>query len=103
MSIPTPKPRVDLVPPELMLAAGIGMEEGLERHPEYKENDWKDKASVTTMHTYAKLQRHLLQWAIGSEYDADGQHHLSAVAAQLSILCYLSCGDKDNRPGEISE
>lgn len=94
------KPRVDIVPPALMLAAGRALGYGADKHgvPEGYDGfgTWRipgtQQAEVLTH--YACLMRHLLLWRAGEIIDpiergGSGLPHLDHAAAQLAILLDL--------------
>ncbi|MBK6920582.1 MAG: hypothetical protein IPH07_24490 [Deltaproteobacteria bacterium] len=99
------KPRVDIVPPELMLAAGRGLGYGVQKHGQPPGADgygtWRiagtEQAEPLTH--YACLLRHLLLWRAGEKFDPEsGLSHLDHAAAQLAILL-----DLVPRAGEVPE
>lgn len=77
------KNRLDLVPPELMVAAGRALTSGLKKYP---ENDWKNKPDCGFE---AALLRHLMDHLSGKVVDQEsGLSALDHVAANLAILIY---------------
>jgi hypothetical protein len=77
------KNRLDLVPPELTLAAGRAFTNGLKK---YAPNDWKDKPADMFQ---AALLRHLYDYMRGEVIDKEsGLSALDHVAANLAILIY---------------
>lgn len=87
------KPRVDIVPPALTLAAGRALGYGAAKHgvPEGYDGfgTWRiagtEQAEPLTH--YACLMRHMLLWRAGEKVDPESKlSHLDHAAAQLSIL-----------------
>jgi len=69
------KARMDLIPPEFLLALGELYEMGAKK---YSDRGWE--AGMDWGRCYAPLQRHVLKWWCGQKYDPkDGQHHLVSV------------------------
>jgi hypothetical protein len=93
------KPRVDVVPPALMLAAGRGFGLGVAKHGLPEGNDgfgtWRTPGhpQADPLAAYGSLMRHLLAWRNGETIDPEsGDHkvaHLDAAAAQLAKLVDL--------------
>jgi hypothetical protein len=93
------KPRVDVVPPALMLAAGRGFGLGVAKHGLPEGNDgfgtWRTPGHPQSepLAAYGSLMRHLLAWRNGETIDPEsGEHqvaHLDAACAQLAKLVDL--------------
>ena len=93
------KPRVDVVPPALMLAAGRGFGLGVAKHGLPEGNDgfgtWRTPGHPQSepLAAYGSLMRHLLAWRNGEVIDPEsGDHrvaHLDAACAQLAKLVDL--------------
>lgn len=93
------KPRVDVVPPALMLAAGRGFGLGVAKHGLPEGNDgfgtWRTPGhpQADPLAAYGSLMRHLLAWRNGEVIDPEsGDHrvaHLDAACAQLAKLVDL--------------
>lgn len=93
------KPRVDVVPPALMLAAGRGFGLGVAKHGLPEGNDgfgtWRTPGhpQADPLAAYGSLMRHLLAWRNGETIDPEsGPHriaHLDAACAQLAKLVDL--------------
>lgn len=90
------KPRLDLVPPELMLAAGRALGYGAAKHGVPDGNGgfgtWRTAGTqqAEPLTHYACLMRHLLAWRSGEIVDPEsGLSHLDHAAAQLAILLDL--------------
>lgn len=94
------KPRIDIVPPALMLAAGRALGYGAEKHGVPEGNDgfgtWRtpNTQQADPLTHYACLMRHLLLWRSGEVIDpvergGSGLPHLDHAAAQLAILLDL--------------
>lgn len=94
------KPRVDIVPPALMLAAGRALGYGTKKHGVPEDNDgfgtWRtpNTQQADPLTHYACLMRHLLLWRSGEVIDpvergGSGLPHTDHAAAQLAILIDL--------------
>lgn len=90
------KPRVDIVPPALVLAAGKALGFGASKHGVPEGNNgfgtWRTAGTeqAEPLTHYACLLRHLLLWRGGEAKDPDsGLSHLDHAAAQLGILLDL--------------
>lgn len=93
------KPRVDIVPPALVLAAGRALGYGAAKHgnPEGYNGfgTWRVAGTqqAEPLTHYACLLRHLFLWRMGEIVDPEtGEwkvEHLEAAAAQLAILLDL--------------
>lgn len=76
------KPRLDLIPPEILFSLGDILEVGAKK---YSEHNWAK--GMAWGRVYGALQRHL--WAWWSRQDTDpetGRSHLSHALACLSFL-----------------
>jgi hypothetical protein len=77
--------RPDLIPAEatreVALCYGIGAV-----NPNYGENNWKKGYPYSK--SLAALERHLLEWKLGSQDDEDGFKHLAAVVFHANTLLY---------------
>lgn len=90
------KPRVDLIPPEFILALGVHCGKGAKK---YGDRNWEKGMSYSRC--YAAALRHLLAWWNGEEIDEElGSPHLIAAAWNLMALDhYLRTGaGTDDRP-----
>lgn len=90
------KPRMDLVPPEAMLALGRHFEIGAKK---YADRNWE--RGMDWGKCCASLERHLLAWKSGEDYDSEtGSHHMISVAWNAFVLfTYAIRGiGKDDRP-----
>ncbi len=76
------KPRVDLVPPEFVMAMGEVFGYGAEK---YEDNGWR---KGTNWHEYyGSAMRHLLLWWGGEDLDKEsGLHHLAHAGVNIAIL-----------------
>ena len=88
------KPRLDLVPPEIIEAVGTVMTFGAQKYGEasYKQVDPKRYR--------AALMRHICRWLKDPHgVDSDsGLPHLWHIACNVAFLCELDCKDeKDNK------
>lgn len=93
----TGKPRLDLLPPELMLAVAYILTSGAER---YGERNWEQ--GMNWGRVYAAIMRHMLAWWAGEEADPDtGKSHLHHAGACIAFLiAYEQRGTgTDDRPG----
>ncbi|AGS81010.1 hypothetical protein [Caulobacter phage Cr30] len=90
------KPRMDLIPPEAMLALGRHFEIGAKK---YADRNWE--RGMDWGKCCASLERHLQAWKSGEDYDVEtGSHHMIAVAWNAFVLfTYAIRGiGKDDRP-----
>lgn len=93
----TAKPRLDLLPPELMLAVGDILTSGAAK---YGNRNWE--AGMNWGRVYAALLRHLCAWWGGIDTDPDtGKSHLwHAGACVAFLIAYEQRGvGIDDRPG----
>lgn len=78
------KIRLELVPPELIWAAGRGCTYGAQK---YTAGNWADGDGFDWSRLYGGLQRHLQAWAGGEDIDEEsGNHHLDHAACMLGFL-----------------
>lgn len=76
------KPRVDLVPPEAIVAMATVLGFGASKHG---ERDWE--RGYPWSRYYASLLRHLLAWKAGEDVDPEsGRPHLWHALCNLSFL-----------------
>lgn len=79
------KPRVDLIPAEVLLEIARIYTHGAEK---YSEHNWSRGMNYSRM--YSSLQRHLLKFWAGETNDPDsGEHHLTCVAFGVLGLLYF--------------
>lgn len=79
------KPRVDLVPPELVLGAARALTHGLTK---YEAQNWRKGLPLSSV--YAALQRHLLAFWSGEDLCPKScLSHLDHAAADLGMLIEL--------------
>jgi dATP/dGTP diphosphohydrolase, N-terminal len=91
----TGKPRLDLVPPELILAVGMIMGYGAEKYAEH--NWWKGMDHGRLL---AAALRHLMAHELGEDYDSEsGMLHLAHAATNIAFLIAFVLNGKghDNR------
>ena len=70
------KARVDLIPPDVLLALGKVYAYGTQK---YADRNWERGMSYSTV--YGCLLRHILKWAAGEELDAEsGLPHIDMAA-----------------------
>lgn len=83
------KPRLDLIPPEVLFALGKTLGKGLEK---YEERNWEKGIPWTKI--YASLQRHLWKFWGGEETDPEsGLPHLYHALSNIAFLVtYLERG-----------
>lgn len=80
------KPRVALVPPSTIIGIAEVLTYGAKK---YKPDNWRKTPNVESY--ISALQRHLLAWQAGEEYDAEsGLHHLKHVLTNAAFLLELS-------------
>lgn len=76
------KPRMDLIPSEVLFYMGFGFGYGADK---YEDRDWEQGADWGKY--YAALLRHLCAWWAGEELDPEsGLPHLAHAACCLAIL-----------------
>jgi len=91
------KTRLDLLPPELMVAVGDILTSGAEK---YGNRNWE--RGMDWGRVYAALLRHLFAWWGGEASDPEtGKSHLHHVGCCVAFLiAYEARGiGKDDRPG----
>lgn len=92
----TGKPRLELVPPELIEAVGHVMTYGADK---YDDRNWEK--GMAWGRVYGALQRHLCSWWGGSDCDPEtGRSHLWHAACCIAfLLTYEARGiGRDDRP-----
>jgi hypothetical protein len=76
------KARIDLIPPELLIALGEVLQHGAAK---YGERNWEK--GMNWGRCYAAAMRHLLAWSMGEEIDAEsGLPHLAHAATNVAFL-----------------
>ena len=82
----TGKPRMDLLPPEALLALGEHYAKGAKK---YEPRNW-EKGMPWAECCFASLMRHAIAWLGGEDYDEEtGSHHMIAVAWNaLALFTY---------------
>ncbi len=98
-TIKNTKPRMDLIPPEVLFALGEILSHGDEKHG---ERDWEENPSTWGKH-FAALQRHLWAWWGREPCDPDtGKSHLNNALARISFLTALESRGlgEDTRPSQ---
>lgn len=76
------KTRLDLLPPELMLAVGDILTSGAIK---YGERNWEK--GMAWGRCFGAAQRHLLAWQMGIDFDEEsGKSHLWHAATNLAFL-----------------
>lgn len=89
------KPRMDLIPPELLYGVAAVLGYGAKK---YGDRNWEKGIQFSRL--FAALQRHLWAWWSREEYDLESeQHHLHHAACCLAFLIALRerRGDLDDR------
>ena len=89
------KPRVDLVPTELILGAGRALGYGAKK---YGPDNFRQ--GIETRRIAGSVFRHLLSWLDREDVDPEsGLEHLDHAAASLSMLMWTvkHCIDLDDR------
>lgn len=90
------KPRVDLIPPDALLAVADVLAYGAGK---YGARNWERGLLLSRL--YAAQMRHLLAWAAGQDDDDEtGLPHLAHAACSSLMLLALSMRDPslDDRP-----
>lgn len=73
---------LDLIPPEVLLAAARVLQYGAEK---YSRRNWEKGLNYSRM--YAALQRHLIAWQMGKVFDIEsGLPHLDCALVNLMFL-----------------
>ncbi len=84
------KSRIDLIPPEFILALGDVLGDACSPGPDgtppkYDERNWE--LGFDWGRAYAAAQRHLLAWAMGEDTNPDtGLSHLAHAATNMAFL-----------------
>lgn len=93
------KPRLDLVPPEVVIALGTVLTYGAAK---YADNNWRKNNGMRWGRVYAAMQRHLLAWQKGEDVDPEsGLPHLHHALANLAFLIAFAnegIGEDDRWP-----
>lgn len=80
----TEKLRIELVPPELIMAAANGCTYGARK---YSAGNWATGSGFEWSRLYGGLQRHLQAFWSGEDIDPEsGNHHLDHAACMLAFL-----------------
>lgn len=90
------KIRMDLIPPEMLMAIGTVITYGANK---YAERDWEDGMEWNRF--YAAALRHMNAWQSGEEIDPESgyPHMWHATTSLIYILTYQLRGiGTDNRP-----
>lgn len=81
------KPRIGLVPPELMVEVAKVLTFGAEK---YEENNWKK--GLSDENCLSSCLRHICKYMAGEEFDNEsGISHLSHAACNLAFLIHFHC------------
>lgn len=88
MSVPlkydTEKVRLELIPPEFLLATGRGLTYGAKK---YSAGNWASGEGFEWSRLYGALLRHLNAWSSGEDIDKEsGNSHLDHAACMLAFL-----------------
>ena len=90
------KLRIDLIPPEAVVAMAKVLQDGAEK---YGENNWAN--GIEYSREWAAAQRHLWAWWNRENMDESGYNHLWHALGAIAILVALDARDMrkfDNRP-----
>lgn len=97
------KNRLELVPPEAILAIGQVLTDNcLDNGGKYEDRNWEK--GMDWMRVYGAVQRHLQAWAKGEDRDADsGLPHLDHALTGLAFLVAYASRNKgeDTRPTPV--
>jgi hypothetical protein len=86
----TEKPRVDLIPSELIFGAGRALKYGADK---YGEDNFRE--GIRSRRLVGSLLRHVFKWLDGEDVDQEsGLDHLDHAAASLGMLMFMLA----NRP-----
>ena len=77
------KPRVDLVPPEVILALAAHYTVGAKK---YEEHNWEK--GMKWSRCYSSLMRHALAWQAGEDYDQETKTHHAVCVAWNALALY---------------
>jgi len=79
------KPPIHLVPAPVVSDVARVFAFGAQK---YGENNWRKDATTTEWcRTYSSIQRHLLAWLDGEDFDSEsGLHHIDHAITQCMIL-----------------
>lgn len=78
------KERMDLIPPEFLLATARALGFGAKK---YAPGNWAQIPGFDYSRVYASLQRHLVKWQSGEELDPEsGMGHLDHACCNLAFL-----------------
>lgn len=75
------KLRVDLVPPEAIVALAEVFGFGTRDH---EARSWE--RGIVPSRVLASVKRHILAWELGEDYDESGQHHFDHALCELAML-----------------
>lgn len=95
------KRRMDLIPASLINAAAVGLGYGALK---YGEHNWRQ--GLKWSRVYAALQRHLVDFWAGEDFDKESQlPHLYHAACNVAFLIeyYEAHKNLDDRPINIKE
>ena len=78
------KVRLELIPPEFIMATGRGLTYGSVK---YSAGNWATGDGFNYSRLYGALQRHLTSWANGTDNDPEsGLNHLDHASCMLAFL-----------------
>lgn len=90
------KPRVDLVPPGVILEVARVLTDGVK---EYGEHNWRKGIAYSRL--YAAIQRHLLAFWVGEDIDESGHRALAHACTDIMMLMEMpERWDDRYRPAE---
>lgn len=79
------KPRIGLVPPQIIEGLGHVLTFGAEK---YDDDNWKK--GLSDENCMSSCMRHLMQFQRGEIYDSEsGIHHLAHAACNLAFILYF--------------
>lgn len=88
------------IPPRFLLALGQHFGEGQVKYPDAEPGRPNWSRGYAWSLSANALERHLLAWLAGEDYDEDGRHNLVAVGWHASVLYTFQTEDlgTDDRP-----
>lgn len=93
------KPRVDLIPPEVILEEAKVFTFGAEK---YEAHSWR--LGLPHSVYYSACMRHLLAWMGGEDLDKESKiNHLAHAKANLSMLLSNQLGGREELDDRIKE
>ena len=87
------KPRIDLIPPEVILEVAAVLTDGVE---EYGEHNWRQGIAYSRL--YSAIQRHLLAFWSGDDVDKSGHRTLAHACTDIMMLMEMHKDWDDRYP-----